>query len=147
MFNRCLTGVGQVLDRCLAGALTFSLFRWLVSPVDSGAVHRLGAAAQLRVGVSLGFGGRLFSVGIRVVLSPAHWVEGLGSDGETLTGGGQTVLRGRHRHETHPKMFSRICPVCCHSNIFTNPGWTNGKYNCTSLTNHTILWNMIDCYD
>lgn len=128
MFNQQVSGL---TSRCFA--LTFSLLRCLfgvlgVSLGDSGAsIDCLRAAAQFGVGVSLGFGWRLFSVVVGVVVSSTHRVKGLGSDCEALTGGRQTVLWCRHRHETHPEMFPRVRPVCCHGNIFTNPGYTDGK--------------------
>lgn len=115
------------------GVLTFSLLQCLFGLLavpfgDSRAsVHRLRAAAKFGVGISLGFGWGLFSVVVGVIVSSTHRVEGLGSDSEALTGWRLTVLWCWHRHEPHPEVFSRIGPVCCHGNIFTNPEWTNGK--------------------
>lgn len=125
--------MGLSLEPSRCCVLTFSLlcrlFGLLGIPlVDPRAsIHRLRTTAQFGVRVSLGFGRGLFSVVVGVVVSSAHRVEGLGSDSEALTRWRQAVLWCRHRHETHPEMFPRVCPMCRHGNIFTNPGWINGK--------------------
>lgn len=107
--------------------LTFSLFQHLfgllsVSLADPAAsVYCLRAAAQLGVGIPLGFRWGLFPIGVGLVFPSTYRVEGLGSDGEALARRWEAVLWCWHGHETHPEVLAGVCPVGCHGNIFTNP--------------------------
>lgn len=101
-------------------------FLWflLALPRAEPSVDGLRGGAEFRVGISSGFGRGLFSWGgTPLLFSPSHRVQWLRAYGEARPAGRRNaVLRGRHRHEAHTKVFACVYPSFRHmGHILANP--------------------------
>lgn len=93
-----------------ARRFTFAPLGRLPALAGCTAVDRLRRRAQLGAGVPLGLGGRLSPGGAAaVIICAPDRVQGLRPHGKA-TGArmGKSVLRSRHRHESHAEMFARV---------------------------------------
>lgn len=103
------------------GCVTFGALGGFPALTGGCAVDCLRWGAQLGARVSLGLGGWLSSgATAAVIICAPHRVQGLWPHGEAAGARmGKSVLRSRHRHESHAEMFAGVTSFVASSSFST----------------------------